>query len=169
MRYYKHIPLAALIAMSILAVPAAMAVGERGEKTVGLTAGYNTRNKSAQAGLYFQYRLSRLWRLAPDVAYVFRNDSHDATVFNFNLHMPVALRSNMNFYPLAGINYSSWSFKPGNALPDYDGDDVTERYNKFGFNAGGGFELYATDNLKLFLKENTQWPATAPQERSMLE
>lgn len=143
---------AALIAVScIAAVPRAAAIGQRGEKTVGLTAGYNTRNESAMAGLYFQYRLARLWRLAPDVSYVFRKDGHDAFSFNFNMHMPLSVRRNINVYPLAGLNYTSWSYTLATiAGPGGDNDDVSERYSKFGINAGGGVEIYAAENLKLF-------------------
>ena len=63
------------VLLTSLAMPLAIeAQGiERGQKTLGLTAGYVTVNRSASAGLQFSYAFSRHFVLAPSIDYVFRN------------------------------------------------------------------------------------------------
>lgn len=138
----------------MMTAPAAYAAGEKGEKTVGITAGYNTRNESAIAGLFFQYRINRLLRLAPDVTYIFRHNDVDGLALNGNIQMPLpVVTDRVNFYPLAGINYTSWSLHTDNLKPTIvDGDDVTNRVSKLGFNIGAGIDIYATSSLKLFVE-----------------
>ncbi len=147
--------IATVVAMAAMTMgPAAFAAGEKGEKTVGLTAGYNTRNESAVAGLYFQYRINRLLRIAPDLTYIFRHNQTDGLALNVNMHMPLPVISDrIDFYPLVGLNYTSWSLHPKTASPAIvEGDDVTTRKTKFGINIGGGFDIYATQTLRLFIE-----------------
>jgi len=129
-------------------------MGEKGEKTVGVTAGYNTRNESAVAGLFFQYRINRLLRIAPDVTYIFRHGHTDGLTLNFNFHMPLpVVNDKLNFYPLAGAGYTAWSLHSKTASPAIvDGDDVTTRVRKLAFNIGGGFDVYATSTLRIFVE-----------------
>lgn len=132
----------------------ASGAGENGEKTVGVTAGYNTRNESAVAGLYFRYNINRLLRIAPDVTYIFRHNQVDGLALNVNLHMPLQVTGDkLGFYPLVGLNYTSWSMHPKTADPAIvEGDDVTTRKTKLGINIGGGFDIYATSTLRLFIE-----------------
>lgn len=138
----------------MIAAPTTKGEDGYGRKTVGITAGYNTRNESAVAGLYFQYRLNRLLRIAPDVTYIFRHNDVDGLAMNVNLHMPLPVVSGrVDFYPLAGVNYTSWSLHPKTSKPIVaDGDDVTTRVSKLAFNIGGGIDIYATSTLKIFIE-----------------
>lgn len=122
------------------------AEGYAGEKSLGLLAGYNTYNKSAVAGFEFTYRFSKNFRLAPDVYYAFRNERRDALIINANAHFPIPCSRRVNIYPLAGINYSTWTFRhydPANA------DDSTSRDSRLGLNAGAGADFAMGGNLRL--------------------
>lgn len=125
------------------------------EKTLGILAGYDTRNNSGAAGIFFQYEAKRWLRIAPDLTYVTRRKGADALSLNLNLHFPVGLASRVNVYPLAGVSYTSWNFHSHGLGSLPDGDDVTERLNKFGLNLGGGLELKVKPTLKLRLEG--QW------------
>ncbi len=120
-----------------------------GEKTLGVEAGYTTKNKSGMAGIEFTYRFSKHFRLAPSVNYVFRHNKQDALLLNVNAHVPVPLSGKWEFYPLAGINYSSWSFHNGKTAND--DADVTSRVSRFGLNVGAGFGLNISSTLRLDL------------------
>lgn len=127
-------------------------VAQRGEKSLGIKGGYNTHNESAIGGLYFQYRFSRYFRIAPDVEYVFRHSGKDALSINCNAHVPFALAATgrVNVYPLAGLNYTSWNYHP--SKPDVagdTGDDVSSRVNRLGLNVGAGLEYYIKPTLKI--------------------
>lgn len=116
---------------------------QRGEKTIGISAGYNTYNKSAVTGIFFQYRFSKYVRLAPDLQYQIKNNGISGYQFNGNLHVPIAMDSRLNFYPLAGVTYQSWRV---------NADEDSSRKNYFGANVGGGFEYYATPTLRLAIE-----------------
>lgn len=133
-----------LAALMISAIPFS---ANAGEKTVGLRAGYNTRAESAIAGLFFQYRFSPHFGIAPNVDYYFRHNDTDALSINLNTHFPFSLgaQSRAALYPLAGLNYTSWNYH----FDDTVNDDVTTRVSRLGLNIGGGFEFYATQSLKL--------------------
>lgn len=150
--------ISSLIAIFLFAIAALVptdAVAQKGEKTVGLRAGYSTRNESAIAGVYFQYRFSRYFRLAPNIDYIFRHRGTDAFSFNGNAHFPISLvPQRLNIYPLAGINYTSWNMR----IEGLDEtDDVTTRAGKFGINIGGGLEWYATPTLKVLFEGKFCW------------
>ncbi len=122
---------------------------QKGEKLIGILAGYNTENKSALAGIAFQYRFSKYFRISPNIQYVFKNNSISAYEINLNAHVPFALDTKLNFYPLAGVSYQSWR-------TGIKGED-TYTYNKFGFNIGAGLEYMATSSLKVTLEGNYSW------------
>ena len=155
MKALKRIFVITVAVLSLATAPTASAIGNNGEKTVGVTAGYNTRNESAVGGVFLQYRVKRLVRIAPDVSYVFKHHNTDWLAINLNVHMPLSVipSGRVNLYPLAGFNYTSWSFHPaGNKPAIIEGDDVTERVSKFGLNVGAGLDVYATETLKLFVE-----------------
>lgn len=136
------------------ATPSLMA--QRGEKSFGIRAGYNTRNESASGGLYFQYRFSHWLRLAPDVEYVFRHSGEDALSLSCNVHVPLSLSASerVAVYPLAGLNYTSWNYHQPGSNPMLrkvagDDDDVVSRVNRLGLNVGAGLEFYVKPTLKL--------------------
>lgn len=108
----------------------------KGEHTVGVLAGYNTRTESAVAGAYFQYRFNKYLRIAPDFQYAFAHNGLSSYEINGNLHVPFALCSRANIYPLAGVSYQS--------LKTFEFSN-----NRFGLNLGGGIDFLATKTLKL--------------------
>lgn len=144
---------AALIAaISFSTVPATAAGTARGEKSLGVAVGYNTRNESPTAGIFFQYSVSSYLRIAPDITYTLRRGGTDALGINVNLQVPFQLGSvkGFNIYPLAGVNYTSWNFhgKTGRI----ESDDVTSRLNRLGLNLGAGLEYSIKPTLKLQLQ-----------------
>ena len=121
---------------------------EKGEKSMGFRGGYTTNNQSAVAGIYFQYAFSSHFRLAPDVSYTFRNNGTDAYSINLNAHVPFSFSENrFAFYPLAGLDYTSWNIRGRKELDE--NDDAKSRVDRLGFNFGAGIEYYAKPTLKL--------------------
>lgn len=143
--------LAAVAAMTFIAAGAV----ERGEKTLGLRAGFNGRNSSGLAGVMFQYAFSSRFRLAPNVDYVFRHKSTDAYSVSVNAHFPINFGSYKRFdiYPLAGVNFISWNHR----LNDTDGHDTSSRTSHMGLNIGGGMEFYCTPSLKICAEGKFNW------------
>lgn len=117
---------------------------QRGEKAMGIMGGFNTQNTSGVAGIYFQYRFSKYFRLSPDFQYSFQHNGIKSFAFNGNAHFPLALDTKLNFYPLVGITYQSWS----NNQNKNEGER-SETFNRFGGNVGAGFEYMATPTLKI--------------------
>lgn len=147
----------AIVTLILAVVSLIPASAQRGEKSVGIRTGYNTCNESAIAGIAFQYRFSSHLRIAPNIDYIFKHDNIDAFAFNCNMHFPFAIvQHKINIYPMAGISYSCWNSH--HILPDLENtDDVTSRANRFGLNAGGGVEWYATPTLKLSAEGKFCW------------
>ncbi|MDE6574912.1 MAG: porin family protein [Muribaculaceae bacterium] len=122
---------------------------ERGEKSFGLKAGYESRNNSAVGGLVFQYAFSKHVRVAPQLGVVFRHEDKDALLVDVDVHFPVMLSKKACIYPLAGIAFNSWSL---HGLTPETHEDVTTHKNSVGLNAGAGFEYRPKDSLKLSLE-----------------
>ncbi|MDE7381589.1 MAG: porin family protein [Muribaculaceae bacterium] len=120
----------------ILLIPG-VSFAEKGEKILGVAGGYISTNNSGYAKLYFQYSFSRHVRIAPDIDYVFKHNGKSAYGVNADIHFPFRVSKGIHLYPLAGVGFSSWSV---------DGSDNVSR---FGFNVGGGMDLYITSNLKV--------------------
>lgn len=125
---------------------------KKGEKSFGPKIGYVSKNESASAGLFFQYAFSSHLRLAPEIGYIFRHNNMDAFTFDLNAQFPFGFTGErVAFYPLAGLNYSSWNSHFH--ADDLDKtDDVSTRTARIGLNAGAGFELRCNESLKLTLE-----------------
>ncbi len=120
------------------------------EAVFGVQAGYTSTNVSATAGIFYQYRLSKALRIAPELGCVFRNQNEDAFIANFNLHFPISLRNpDTQIYPLVGLAFSSWTLHNVNMV---DSDDVSTRTTKMGANIGAGFQFKTSPSLKLKLE-----------------
>ena len=146
------IRLAAVMALAVCSVTAAQAQIVKGEKSLGPKIGYVSKNQSAVAGLVFQYAFSGHFRLAPELGYVFRHKDMDAFTFDINAHVPFGFTGEkVAFYPLAGLNYTSWS-RHYKAQDLMDLKDVTTRTSRFGVNLGAGFDLRCSETLKLSLE-----------------
>ena len=123
----------------------------RGEKTLGLKAGYCGSNGSALTGLEFSYRFNRWFRLAADADYVFRRHGRDALLLDVNTQYPFLFsRDRMAVYPQVGINYSSWNYHFDKTREAYD--DAANRLSRFGINVGAGYELDLTASLRVGIK-----------------
>ncbi|MDE6832460.1 MAG: hypothetical protein K2J07_07000 [Muribaculaceae bacterium] len=146
-----------LLTIIAFAAPHSLSAGEPQfpRKSLGIIAGYDTRNNSAEAGIFFQYRPSKLLRIAPDMTYIARRKGTDALAININVHFPFAVTKSGRFclYPLVGLNYTSWNHQFGKKTRDIaETDDVTRRDNKLGINLGGGADYMITSTLKLRLE-----------------
>lgn len=131
------------ILIALLSLTPSVAFAQRGEKTMGLLGGYNTRNQSGMVGIFFQYRFSKYFRVSPDFQYMISNKDLSGFQINGNAHFPLKLDTRINFYPLVGVTFQSWR-QAGLA----DSESVlTDK--RFGGNFGGGFEYMATSTLKL--------------------
>lgn len=131
----------------------------KGEKSLGPKIGYVSRNESATAGLVFQYAFSPHFSIAPEVGYIFRHNNYDAFTFDLNAHFPFNFTGEkVAFYPLGGINYSSWSHHFPNETPEHndidiiESNDVSTRTTRFGINLGAGFDLRCSETLKLTIE-----------------
>lgn len=138
---------ALLIAMSVQGADAEIT---RSEKSFGPKVSYIGQNTSVGAGLFFQYSFSRHFRVAPEIGIVFRNRDRDALTIDLNAHVPFGFKNDkVAIYPLAGLNFASWSLH-GN--DENSADDVTTHINRIGLNTGAGVELRCTRSLKLTLE-----------------
>lgn len=126
----------------------------RGQKTVGIQAGYNSCAESGVAGIFFQYRFSKIFRIAPSIDYTFRHNNIDGYSLNLDTHYPIDLAQKVNFYPIVGVCYSSWN---KHLDKDKVSDDSDSRYNRFGLNLGGGIEVFVSDALKLSVEAKYNW------------
>ena len=160
--------LKALLAALVLAVfmaPAAWGQVERGEKMLGVRAGYATTNESAVAGLTFRYAVSPWVRIVPEVGCVFRHHGEDAFIADINAQVPFSFGTSVvDLYPLAGLTFNSWS----RHFESLDGADVSTRANRFGANVGAGFDFRVSPTLNVglearytFIKEYTSLYLTA--------
>ncbi|MCC8038936.1 MAG: porin family protein [Bacteroidales bacterium] len=140
--------LLAAIAIALLALP--IQAQHRGETSLGVRGGWNTRNHSPMAGIFFQYQFSEHFRLSPNIDYIFEHHDQDGAAVNINAHFPFIVSQNQKWclYPLAGLTYSTWSRKHVHDTLD-DTNDVTTRDSRIGLNLGGGIELRCTESLKL--------------------
>lgn len=128
---------------------------QRGQKTVGLRTGYNTRNESALAGITFSYQFSNHLRISPNADYIFRHNNTDAFSLNCNMHFPYKLgTSPLNIYPLVGASYTQWSMRNSDIE---NTDDTSTRVTRFGINIGGGLEWYATSTFKVTAEGKFGW------------
>lgn len=135
-----------LLILVFCLVPAILHASDRGEKTIGVLAGYNIRNSAPLAGVSFTYAFNSHFRIAPGINYVFRKDNHDAFIFNLDAQFPFRVSQDSKFkvYPLAGLAYTSHNTKGD--------DDVSTRTYRFGINAGFGANMNITPTLRLTLE-----------------
>lgn len=151
------ISLVAFLSLSL----SANAEGLTGQKSVGLRAGFTSRNTTATAGLYFSYRFTDHFRFAPKVDYAFRHNKVDAFSFNFDAEMPISIGytpNKVNFYPIAGLNFTTSTSHQASSVMAWpeSGDDSSDRNNRFGLNLGAGIEYFATPTLRLAFEAKGQ-------------
>lgn len=138
--------LISIICVALLALIPLTASAGKGETSVGLLAGYNTKTSSGLAGIYLQYQCNPWLRLSPDAQTIFRNNDLSAFHINGNAHFLIPLQSNMNFYPIAGLSYQSWKYN------DKSGNEDNNNINRFGLNVGCGYDIKVTPTLKFMVE-----------------
>lgn len=111
---------------------------QKGEKTVGVAAGYSTYNNSGYTNVYFQYSFAQHVRIAPEIGYVFPKNGISGFEASVDMHFPFKIYRGIGVYPLAGITYNNWSLK-----------NDPHNVSRFGGNIGGGFDFYFTSRFKL--------------------
>lgn len=136
-----------ILALALVMASALTASAQKGESVFGVQTGYTSTNNSAIGGLFYQYGLSNRLRISPELGFIVRHQGSDAFTADVNFHFPLRLdQSKLELYPLVGINYSSWN----SHNRDLDGiDDVSTRRNRFGLNLGAGWQLRASETLKV--------------------
>lgn len=137
-----------LLAVALILIGTAGARAQKGESCFGIQTGYTSTNNSAIAGIFYQYGFSNHLRVAPEIGCVFRHHDKDAFTADLNFHVPLRVaEGSAELYPLAGLNFSSWT---RHHIPTADdSDDSSARTSRFGLNIGAGFELKASPSLKL--------------------
>ena len=87
----------------------------RGRKSMGIYGGYATRSESGVAGIYFNYRFSQCFMLAPSADYVFRHIDEDGFNIDLNAFVPFAVNSaqTVSLYPIGGVGYSAINRRSG--------------------------------------------------------
>ncbi|MDE6371717.1 MAG: hypothetical protein K2K92_09555 [Duncaniella sp.] len=132
----------------------------KGQKSMGVRTGYVTLNKTAMAGIEFQYAFSRHFVLAPSVDYIFRNENLDGLLINLDYHGPWQLDKSgrWNFYHILGINYASWgSHTLGDISESNRSDDVTTRFNRVGLDFGAGIAYFIKPTLRVSFQGKFNW------------
>ena len=64
-------------------------------------------------GVDFQYIIVDHVRLAPDIAYSFRNEGKSAFILDVDVHFPFKLAKGFDIYPLVGFAFNNWSYAGG--------------------------------------------------------
>lgn len=138
-----------IILLAVAAIPFASS-GRiiKGEKSFGPKLGYISHNKSAVAGLVFQYNLSNMLRISPEASVAFRHNNQDAFMLDLNFETPFSFSDagNVDLYPLAGVAFCSWA---SHGVEPIDLKDVTTHTNRLGVNLGAGFDLQCSSTLKV--------------------
>lgn len=128
-----------------------------GEKSVGLRAGFVTKNNCPAAGLFFKYSFTERFRLASTFDYYFRHNNTDAYSININAEMPFKLiPERLSLYPLVGMGMTSWNVKDAVTKAKTFSDSTT-RTTRMGINVGVGLDFYVTSSLKLGLECKYGW------------
>lgn len=141
----KRLLLVLLVAMLSVGAHARLI---KGEKSFGPKLGYVSVNRSAVAGLVFQYNFNSFLRISPEVGVAFRHHNRDALLVDLNFETPFSFSEagNVFLYPLAGLTFASWS---NHGFLGEEFKDVTTHNNRLGANLGAGFDLRCSPTLKI--------------------
>lgn len=116
-------------------------------KSLGVSAGYLFETENVQGGIFIHLPVSKHWRVAPSINYAFSNHNRYNLDINGDVHYLVPFAGRFSFYPLAGIAFQSWR---GSALQT--DRELSNTINKFGINAGAGFEMNLSRRLDLHIE-----------------
>lgn len=139
---------------------AVAASAQKGEMSVGgnLNFGIDDDYNNFGIGPKFQYSFAEKWRGEASFNYFLKKDHVSQWELNLNVHYIVPIASTkFNFYPLAGLTV--WNNHV--SVAGFSDNDTN-----IGFNLGGGFEYYITDNFKANIEGKYQW--TDPNARGVI-
>lgn len=123
----------------------ASAQTRQGQSSFGVNLGYGFSDHSnVLFGLDYRYNFTDEIRFAPSFSYFVEENGLSAWAVDVNAHYVIPLSDMFGFYPLAGLDLSFWDLEFGNELH--------QRYTRFGVNLGLGGEVYATDQLTVGLE-----------------
>ncbi len=123
----------------------ASAQTRQGQSSFGVNLGYGFSDHSnVLFGLDYRYNFTDEIRFAPSFSYFVKENGLSAWAVDVNAHYVIPLSDMFGFYPLAGLDLSFWDLEFGNELH--------QRYTRFGVNLGLGGEVYATDQLTVGLE-----------------
>ncbi len=116
-----------------LFIAVAGASAQKGEKSIGMNLGYGTEIERLGLGARFQYGLTDMIRIAPDLTYFFSNNGVDLWDININFHFLFPVEK-VKLYPLTGFIISTVNGK-------HDSE------SRLGVNIGGGIQCDLTPEL----------------------
>lgn len=109
-------------------------------KTLGFAGGFSSYNNGGYGKIYFQCPIVTHVRIAPEMAYVFRNENKSGFEFSVDAQFPFKIARGVDIYPLAGLTINNWTYK-------HDGHAT-----RAGIDFGAGFDFNLTPTLKLTLQ-----------------
>lgn len=140
----RRMALLSIIAIFTIAHPQTASAQKR-ETAFGVELGYTSKNNSAVTGIFLQCPITEMLTFAPSVGCVFRHQNLDAFKVDVDMHFPFRfLPANMSLYPLAGLDYASWS----RYKIQVEGEkDVSTRTSRIGLNMGAGYQYKITNTM----------------------
>lgn len=136
-----------LLALAVLLTVQLAQAQTYNTKSLGVAAGYLLDTENVQGGIFIHLPVSKHWRVAPSINYAFSNHNRYNLDINGDVHYLVPFAGRFSFYPLAGIAFQSWR---GSALQT--DRELSNTINKFGINAGAGFEMNLSRRLDLHIE-----------------
>lgn len=136
-----------LLALAVLLAVQLAQAQTYNTKSLGVSAGYLFETENVEGGIFIHLPVSKHWRVAPSINYAFSNHNRYNLDINGDVHYLVPFAGRFSFYPLAGIVFQSWR---GSALQT--DKELSNTINKFGINAGAGFEMSLSRRLDLHIE-----------------
>lgn len=113
-------------------------------RSLGVSTGYMFDTEHIQGGIFLHLPFAKNWRVTPSVNYAFSHRDRNEWEINGDIHYLIPFAGRFAAYPLAGIAFQSWR---GDALQN--NKELSSTRNKFGINAGAGFEMNISSRLNL--------------------
>ncbi len=146
-KFWKMKRIIGLIVLAVLLCINGAQAQSHNTKSLGVSTGYLFDSENVHAGIFIHLPVSKHWRVAPSINYAFSNHDCYELDINGDVHYLVPFAGRFSFYPLAGIAFQSWR---GNALQS--DKELSNTVNKFGINAGAGFEMNLSRRLDLHIE-----------------
>lgn len=139
----------AALLLGFLAATSSHAFAQKGQTTIGLEAGFASRNTSGYAGVYLRHQFSRIFALKPSCDFIIRHKEKDAYTVMIDAHFLVPLSNpRWSVYGIAGAGFTSWN----DPTVDEFGEPGHERYGALALDVGAGCAVNASPTLRLALE-----------------